>query len=128
MLTPEAASASVYYIIIGFLFGVFSFTIPKFAVLILLSKILDPGAIHKRVMWVVSVLYSLLALGMIVINFAQCDPPAKQWGKAEGTCWPRFNTFAYSMALGGAFAFRFYLRFPSRPLLSCRPSPKCSGS
>lgn len=102
VLTPEAVSATIYYIIVSFLFGVLSFTVPKYAVLILLAKILDPGVIHKRIMWVISVLYGLLALGMIIINFAQCQPAATQWGKAEGTCWPRYNTFAYSMALGGA--------------------------
>lgn len=104
-LTPAAASTSVYYIIIGFMFGVLSFTVPKFAVLLLLVKILDPGVAHRRVMWVVSVLYALLVVGMIVVNFAQCQPAAAQWGATEGTCWPRINTFAYSLTLGSGFPF-----------------------
>ena len=104
VLTPAAASASVYYILIAFVFGVFSFSVPKFAVLILLTKILDPGVNHRRVMWVISVVYSLLAAGMVVINYAQCEPASKQWGGTEGTCWPRTNTFAYSLALGSAFS------------------------
>lgn len=110
VLTPAAASTSVFYILIAFVFGVFSFTVPKFAVLILLGRILYPSVTHKRVMWVVSVVYSLQGIGMIVINYAQCSPPAAQWRGAEGTCWPRTNTFAYSLALGSGF---FVSRIPS---------------
>lgn len=52
-------------------------------------------------MWVVSVLYFLVAVGMLVINFAQCSPAATQWGAAEGTCWDRGITVAYALVLGG---------------------------
>ena len=90
--------------------GVTSFTIPKFAVIILLAKILSPGRWHKMFMWVISILYLLMSAGMLVINFAQCTPAAAQWGGAEGTCWDQRITVDYAMALGVCSVFfDFYL-------------------
>ncbi|GAB1321092.1 Rhodopsin domain-containing protein [Madurella fahalii] len=109
-LPPEDTSKAIYYTIISFVPGVSSFTIPKFAVVILLAKILDPNRWHKMIMWIVSTLYLLLAIGMLVINFAQCTPAAAQWGGAPGYCWDRRITVDYAMALGVCSAlFDFYL-------------------
>lgn len=74
--------------------------VPKFAVVILLAKILNTGKVHQRIMWVVSVVYFLIVLGMVVINFAQCTPAATQWGGAAGKCWPRVITMAYAFLTG----------------------------
>ena len=87
-----------------------SFIIPKFAGVILLAKLLDPGTIHTTCMWIVSVLYFLLALGMLIINFCQCSPIAAQWGGAVGTCIDRKITVDYALALGIVSAcFDLYL-------------------
>lgn len=102
-LDPEDLRKSIYYTLIGFAPGAMSFTFPKFAVVILLVKILDPGKTHRRVMWVVSVLFGLFSISAVIINFAQCQPPAKQWGGADGTCWPRNIIVVYGTALGGGF-------------------------
>lgn len=109
-LPSEDASKAIYYTLISFVPGVSSFTIPKFAVVILLAKILDPTRWHKMIMWIVSILYLLLAVGMLVINFAQCTPAAAQWGGAPGYCWDRKITVDYAMTLGVCSAlFDFYL-------------------
>ncbi|CAP71655.1 uncharacterized protein PODANS_6_40 [Podospora anserina S mat+] len=109
-LSPEDVKKALYYTVISFVPGVSSFTIPKFAVVVLLRKILNPGRAHRMVMWVVSVIYGLLAIGMLVINFAQCTPARAQWLDAPGKCWDRQITVDYAMALGiYSVLFDFYL-------------------
>lgn len=113
-LEPKDSSKAIYYTLVSFVPGVMSFTIPKYAVVILLAKVLGPGKIHRIVMWTLSVVYFLIAVGMLVINFAQCTPAATQWGGAEGTCWDRRITVAYALVLGGMFPPPFlFSRFSS---------------
>lgn len=111
-LSPDEITSAVYYTVISFVPGVSSFIIPKLAVAILLIRLLAPGPIHKSIMWIVSVLYFGLGVGMLIINFVQCSPPERQWkGEAvEGTCWDRKITVDYAIALGVTSAvFDFYL-------------------
>jgi hypothetical protein len=87
-----------------------SFTLPKFAVVILLAKVLNPGRGHKAFMWVVSILYLLLSTGQITLNFTECRPVAAVWGGAKGTCWDRRILFSYAEAHGiCSVVFDFYL-------------------
>ncbi|KAM7200357.1 hypothetical protein V8F20_005334 [Naviculisporaceae sp. PSN 640] len=109
-LDPADVSKAVYYIVVSFVPGVTSFMLPKFAVVILLARLLAPRKPHRIIMWIICVLYLLLTAGMLVINFAQCTPAAAQWGGAEGTCWDRKITVDYAIALGAvSVAFDFYL-------------------
>ena len=82
--------------------------VPKFAVVILLAKILNTGKTHRRIMWVISVVYFLIMLGMVIINFAQCTPAATQWGGSKGKCWPRVITMAYAFLSGSMSFSHFY--------------------
>jgi len=118
-LPPENAQKAIYYIVVSFAPGILSFVIPKFAVVILLVKVLNPGLWHRRLMWVISILYSLMTIGMLVVTFAQCTPAAAQWGGAPGKCWDRRITVDYSMALGiCSVLFDFYLAiYPTIVLL-----------
>ncbi|KAK4223429.1 hypothetical protein QBC38DRAFT_52011 [Podospora fimiseda] len=118
-LSPGDVQNALFFIIISFVPGVSGFVIPKFAVVILLAKLLNPGRTHRMIMWVISVLYFLMMIGMLVINFAQCTPAATQWGGADGVCWDRKITVDYSMALGiVSVFFDFYLAiYPTVVLL-----------
>jgi len=98
------------YTVISWVPGVLSFIVPKFAGLILLARLLNPGRIHRIFMWIASVFYILLALGMLIMNFCQCTPVAAQWGGAVGTCLDRKVTLYYALALGIVSAcFDLYL-------------------
>ncbi|KAK1830899.1 hypothetical protein QBC39DRAFT_308119 [Podospora conica] len=99
-LKPEQIQRAVYYTVISFVPGVSSFIVPKFAGVILVAKLLNPGKAHVIFMWIISVLYFLLALGMLIINFCQCTPIAAQWGGAVGTCIDRKITVDYALTLG----------------------------
>ena len=70
--------------LISFALGILSFTGPKFAALFLLVTILDPGRIHKRIIWVVSVIYGLAVIGMEVINFGAVQPCGCAVGRRRG--------------------------------------------
>lgn len=95
--------------------GISSFAIPKFAVLILLVKIVNPGPRHKVLMWCISIVYSLLSIGTIVIIWAQCTPTAVQWGEANVTCWDPRILYVFGLVHGIFSAvFDFYLAvYPS---------------
>ncbi|KAM7189103.1 hypothetical protein V8F33_010224 [Rhypophila sp. PSN 637] len=109
-LDPADVTKAVYYTVVSFVPGVTSFMLPKFAVVILLARLLAPGKIHRTIMWIICVIYLLLTAGMLVINFAQCTPAAAQWGGAEGTCWDRKITVDYAIMLGAvSVVFDFYL-------------------
>ncbi|PKS08073.1 hypothetical protein jhhlp_006685 [Lomentospora prolificans] len=109
-LEPADRNKSILLINIAFVPGVLCFVIPKFAVVILLSRILNPGRTHRRIMWVVSVIYGALAVGLLVVNFTQCSPPAALWGEAEGKCLDRRVIVNYALAVGISSAvFDFYL-------------------
>lgn len=119
-LEPYEISQAILFVLIAFIPGLLSFTIPKFAVVILLSKILNPGPMHRTIMWIVSIAYGLLVVVTLIINFAQCSPAATQWGKAQGTCWDRRIIVDCMLAVGSEF-------FPL-PLLyaSLLFSPSCT--
>jgi hypothetical protein len=109
-LAPEDTRRIVYYTAISFMPGIASFALPKFAVVILLAKVLDPGRTHRVIMWIISILYLLLTIGMLVINIAQCQPVQAQWGAVEGTCWNWHVILSYALSLGiSSVLVDFYL-------------------
>ncbi|KAL2021739.1 hypothetical protein VTK56DRAFT_6682 [Thermocarpiscus australiensis] len=111
-LSREDGSEAIFFTLVSFMPGIASFSVPKYAVLILLCKILSPGRWHKRIMWIVGVLYGIIAISMLAINFAQCTPAAAQWGAAEGRCWDRRIVADYATFVGLCSAcFDFYLAF-----------------
>jgi hypothetical protein len=106
----EDVGHAMHYTILSFIPGILSFSIPKFAVIILLAKLLDPGRWHRILMWIISILYLLLSVGMVVMNIARCRPVAAQWGKVRGTCWALRMTINYAIMHGTASTlFDFYL-------------------
>ena len=57
------------YTVISWVPGVLSFIVPKFAGLILLARLLNPGRIHRIFMWIASVFYILLTLPLAFVLF-----------------------------------------------------------
>lgn len=108
------------YLVLSFEPGIVLFAAPKFAVAILLVKILRPGRRHKIVLWTVSLVFAAMLVGNLVINIAQCTPAAAQWGAVKGVCWDRKIDLYYSIAFGALSAlFDFYLAvYPT--IIMCR--------
>lgn len=110
-LNPEDTTQVIKLTVIGFVPGVTSFVVPKFAVVILLARLLNPSRPHIIFMWVVSIIYGLMTVAMLSLNFGQCTPAAAQWDMTvKGTCMDRRIVVNYAMTLGivGAI-FDFYL-------------------
>jgi len=111
VLQPENVFKILKYVIISFVPGLSSFMFPKFAVIILLAKLLNPSKMHIYFMWAISVLYFLMTAAMLTLNFAQCTPAAFQWGGVpEGTCMKRDPVVYYAMAVSiASVVFDLYL-------------------
>lgn len=88
-LSPEQQSAAVLSTISGFPPNVLAYTVPKFAVVALLVRILNPGKTHRMVLWSLATGCLVLVLLCIIILFAQCTPTHAQWDFAvtEKSCW-----------------------------------------
>lgn len=110
VLPPADVQQAMKYLIISFEPGIVLFSMPKFAVVILLVKILHPGPRHLVILWTVSIAFAVLMVGNMVVNLAQCTPAAAQWGGAKGVCWNRRVVIDYSIAFAALSAmFDFYL-------------------
>ncbi|KAK3331704.1 hypothetical protein B0T19DRAFT_85628 [Cercophora scortea] len=109
-LSPEEQQSAIYFTVVSFVPGVLGFIVPKFACVILLAKLLNPGRYHLWFMWAASIIYGILGIAMLAINFGQCTPAAAQWGAVPGVCWDRKITVDYSLSLGIVSAiFDFYI-------------------
>ncbi|KAF5856734.1 hypothetical protein ETB97_006787 [Aspergillus alliaceus] len=64
---------------ISYVFGVFSFTLPKFSVATLLTRLLNPGLRQRIVIWTLIGLATAAACVNIVLLFTLCDPPEAMW-------------------------------------------------
>ncbi|KAK2759578.1 integral membrane protein [Colletotrichum kahawae] len=107
-LSKEQQSAAVLSTISGFPPNVLAYTVPKFAVVALLVRILNPGRLHRIVLWSLATICLVLVLSCIIILFAQCSPSRAQWDFTitEKSCWSPWVlidvailTGAYSAAL-----------------------------
>lgn len=99
-LPPENAHRAIFFTTVAGTTGIFSFTFPKFAVVILLAKILDPGRWHRRAMWLISIVYFIMSVVTIIIIWAHCTPAAAQWGAVKGKCWNPEILFIYAVVHG----------------------------
>ncbi|OBR14454.1 Integral membrane protein [Colletotrichum higginsianum IMI 349063] len=107
-LSQEQQSAAILSTISGFPPNVLAYTVPKFAVVALLVRILNPGRVHQMVLWSLATVCLVLVSLCIIILFAQCSPTYAQWdfSVTNKNCWSpsvlvnvAILTRAYSAAL-----------------------------
>ena len=111
-LEPDNFTMVIKLTVISFVPGLSSFVFPKFAVVILLAKLLNPSRIHVMCMWIMSGVYLLLIAAMLALNFGQCTPAAHQWDPVSvpGSCMDRKIVVYYAMAVTiASVVFDFYL-------------------
>lgn len=109
-LPPEDVPLALEFFLISLEPGISSFIVPKFAVIILLIKILQPGRWHRAALWVVSILLFLMLAAMLAINLIRCTPLQAAWRAAEGRCWDLRYTNDYAVAFAAfSAAVDFYL-------------------
>jgi hypothetical protein len=107
VLSDEQKSGAILYTLAGFCPGIFSFAIPKLAVVALLTRITNPSRKHKIFLWAMTGSCLVILLGCVVIIFAQCTPSRSQWDfSVQGTCWSPWILIYYAIMAGCTFSFK----------------------
>ncbi|KAJ0140866.1 hypothetical protein CTA2_1617 [Colletotrichum tanaceti] len=100
-LSPEQKSKAILWSLAGYPPGLLSFGLPKPAVVVLLTRILNPGKWHKRFLWAVAVVCVANLFGFMAIIFGQCQPVRAQWDSSvTGTCWSKWVLVSYATYSG----------------------------
>jgi len=88
--------------IAGYAPGVFSFVLPKFAVVWLLTHTLNPPHRTRLALWSLTGLSAVLILGCVIILFAQCQPSRALWTVTLTTakCWSPWVLIDYAIVAG----------------------------
>src|SRR5689334_6636703 len=104
---------------IGFFPSILSISIPKFGVVILLIKLLNPSRAHQIFLWVVVTVSGLCLCGCMVILWSQCTPVRAQWDFSikEKTCWDVWILINYSRVAAGEAALM--LSFAKSSMANC---------
>jgi len=104
-LSDEQKSGPILYIFSCFCPGIFSFGIPKLAVVALLTRITNPSPRQRIFLWSITSGCLAILFGCIVIIFAQCTPTRSQWNfSIKGTCWSRWVLIDYAIVTGSMFS------------------------
>ena len=101
-LQEDQIEKIAYLIAIMEPFAIFSYSIPKLAVVILIIKLLG---VQKRSIWFLySIIIILFATSLVcsILNFARCDPPKSIWNLAiDGKCWDVNIAIDFEILAGG---------------------------
>ncbi|KAI4663737.1 uncharacterized protein J4E78_004155 [Alternaria triticimaculans] len=101
VLSDEQKSGAILYTLAGFPPGIFSFGIPKLAVVALLTRITNPSRKHRIFLWAMTGGCLLILFGCVIIIFAQCTPSRSQWDfSVQGTCWSPWILIYYAIVAG----------------------------
>jgi hypothetical protein len=76
-----------------------SFSIPKLAVIALLTQLLKPSTFHKWFLWSMGILCQFALLSTVGVLLGQCTPTRLLWDwSVDGTCFPKYILTAYCIA------------------------------
>jgi hypothetical protein len=110
-LTIPQANRAIFFTTISFIPGILSYTIPKFAVVILIKDLLSPSRAHVIVIWALAGVSAALTVVCIAVTYSQCDPSYAFWTIGiEAKCWDPVVLVATSIVAGASSAlFDFWL-------------------
>ena len=104
-LTVPQAEHAILLTSIAFIPGILSYTVPKFAVLILIKDLLSPSRTHMIALWITAVISAVLTVLCIVFVYAQCDPPQALWTfEIQARCWDPLILVSTSIAASASSA------------------------
>ncbi|TLD18118.1 hypothetical protein PspLS_10440 [Pyricularia sp. CBS 133598] len=105
-LTVEQRSQAMMWSIIGYTPGLLSLSLPKPAVVALLTKALNPGKWHKIFLWFIAVLCVTNLVPYITLYYAQCRPVQAVWDPSvSGTCLSKSILIGYASYSSAFCAF-----------------------
>ncbi|SPQ25744.1 4b21163e-68a6-4bdd-8da7-29f53bda3888 [Thermothielavioides terrestris] len=104
LATPQAHRA-LLFTTIGFVPGILSYTMPKFAVVILIKDLLRPSRLHVMALWALAAVNAVLTVLCITFTYVQCEPPSALWTTGiVPRCWDPLALIATSIASGATSA------------------------
>jgi hypothetical protein len=87
LLTTEQQQGAIFWTTVAFCPGVMLLSLPKLAVVSLLTRILSPGRFHKVFLWTMVIWCQLTLFAAIGLLVGRCMPPRALWDfSVEGTC------------------------------------------
>lgn len=102
LLTTEQQENTILYTTAAFCPGVISFGLPKMAVVILLTRLLNPGKYHKWFIWWLGIWCQLTLFATCGVLLGQCTPTNSLWDfSVKGTCFSKSIQVAYCVYAGG---------------------------
>lgn len=102
LLTAEQKTNTVLYTTAAFCPGVVSFALPKMAVVILLTRLLNPNSYHKCFIWWLGIWCQLTIFATCGVLLGQCTPMNSLWDSSvEGKCFDKSILVAYCIYAGG---------------------------
>ncbi|BAE66454.1 unnamed protein product [Aspergillus oryzae RIB40] len=112
---------------ISFVIGIFCFTIPKVAVTVLLTRILNPSRLQRIWLWTMIGVTASVSFVCIFLLVFQCDPPQAAWqrrlvteGKANCNDVQILIKYAIFNAALSASADLYLAIYPSTVLMKLR--------
>ncbi|TDZ34427.1 hypothetical protein C8035_v010573 [Colletotrichum spinosum] len=100
-LTTEQKSGAIFWTMVGFPAGVMSFGLPKVAVVVLLTRILNPGPRHKNILWGLSLFCLLSLTANMVLLFIRCRPTQSNWDFSPSPrCWDKWILVHFAVYTG----------------------------
>lgn len=87
----------------GYAPGILSFVVPKFAVVALLTRLLNPTRAMRVFLWSFVGVGGAFICGCIVIIYGQCSPTRALWTPhlQNARCWNPWILIDYSIVAGG---------------------------
>lgn len=103
-LQPDQVSYILYLSAILQPIGIFSYVVPKLAVVMLIIKLMGP---KKHGVWFLYSIFTILAISSALAAmflFVQCDPPSHFWNPMEhAKCWSP-NVLMYTTVFSGSWS------------------------
>lgn len=102
VLTTEQQQGVILWTTMAFCPGIMSFSLPKLAVVSLLTRILNPGRVHKWVLWTMVIWSQMSFIAAIGILLGRCQPPRSMWDfSVKGTCFDINKLVSYGIYATG---------------------------
>lgn len=112
---PENVKHALKWNVISSAVLIWTFSLPKFAVIATLQRILDFGIKTRVVFWSLAITSQGCIMGVSVFWFTQCRPIAKQWDSSvDGVCsgTKMFSDLGYFVSAYSAFLDIFFGLYP----------------
>ncbi|KAJ9143879.1 Integral membrane protein [Pleurostoma richardsiae] len=106
LLTVKQQEGAILWTTAAFCPGVLSFGLPKMAVIVLLTRLLNPRPYHKYFLWFMGIWCQLTLFATVGVLLGRCTPARSLWDfSVKGKCFDTSILVAYCIYAGSYSAF-----------------------